>query len=432
VTAREYVRAHRFRLVIFAAACTVTVLWSGVVIMNPMPPRSVTMATGPEGGAYYEIGKRYREVLAREGVDLRLQPTAGALENLAQLRNPQSGVSVGFLQGGTTSEKDSPALESLGTVFYEPLWFFRRSALPDKGLESLRGRRISIGAEGSGTRLLSLQLLERNGLDQHFAMLLALTPQEAGEKLLRGEIDGAFMIVSWDAPVVQRLLADKGVELASFPHADAYVALYPYLSKVVVPAGAGDLAKQRPPADAVLIAPKASLVVRTDLHPAIQYLLLDAAVQVHSGPGIFQKAGQFPAAEPIDLPMSNEARHFYRSGRPFLQRHLPFWLAILITRLLVLLIPLIGVLYPLLRFLPLLYGWQMRRRIYRLYGELRLIEQKLEARDAGPGTRDLIAQLDRLEEKANGLHLSMSYVDMLYTLRDHIGLVRGRLRNPKE
>src|SRR5262245_18917990 len=167
----------------------------------------------------------------------------------------------------------------------KPLWFFHRGVIT--GLEVLRGRKISIGPEGSGTRALALELLARNGIDPRFADLLPLTPQEAGERLIRGEIDAALMLASWDSPMVRRLLSDENIGLASFPRADAYVALYPFLNKLTVPAGVGDLAKNRPPADVILFAPKTSLVVRKDLHPAIQYLLLDAAQQIHSGPGIF-------------------------------------------------------------------------------------------------------------------------------------------------
>jgi TRAP-type uncharacterized transport system substrate-binding protein len=155
--------------------------------------------------------------LAREGVDLHLVPTAGSIENLTLLKNPRSGVSVAFLQGGTTTEKDSPGLESLGTVSYEPLWFFYRAALRGNGLQGLRGRRISIGPEGSGTRALSLELLAQNGIDQRFARLFGFTPREAGEKLLRGELDAAFMIISWDATVLRRLLAAKDIGWQTFP-----------------------------------------------------------------------------------------------------------------------------------------------------------------------------------------------------------------------
>jgi len=418
--------------VIAAVVLTVVVLWIVIAAVRPMPPRTVTMVTGPEGGAYHEVGERYREVLARAGIELRLLPTAGALENLAKLNDPRSGVSVGFLQSGITSEKESPDLESLGAVFYEPLWFFYRGTFRGKGLEDLRGRRISIGQEGSGTRALSLELLARNGINERFAELLALTPQQAGEKLLRGEIDAALMLTSWDAPVVRQLLAAGDTELASFPRADAYVALYPFLNKVVVPAGVGDMARNRPPADVVLLAPKANLVVREDLHPAIQYLLLDAAMHIHSRPEIFQKAGQFPAAESIGLPLSDEARQFYRTGRPFLQRYLPFWLAVLIGRLLVLLIPVVGILYPLVRFVPAVYGWKMRRRIYKLYGELRSIEHAREARETGQGADELAARLYLLEDKADRLWMPVSSMGILYLFKEHVALVRKRLEDASE
>ena len=435
MTVKDYFRTHRRYLtiaVLAVAVLIVAVLWLVIAALRPIPPRTVTMATGPEGGAYYEVGKLYRELLAHQGIELQLLPTAGSVENLARLRDPRSNVQVSFLQSGTTRVKESPGLESLGTVFYEPLWFFYRTEYRAKGIQGLRGKKISIGPEGSGTRLIALKLLALNGIDQSFAQLLSLMPQQAGEKLLRNEIDAAFMLTSWDSPVVQRLIASKNVELASFPRTDAYIALYPFLNKLTVPAGVGDLAKNRPPTDVILFAPKASLVVRQDLHPAIQYLLLDAAEKIHSGPGIFQKAGQFPAAESIDLPLSDEARKFYKSGQPFLQRHLPFWLAVMVDRLLVLLIPLVGVIYPLVRFAPALYGMQMQRRIFRLYGELRFLERDLESYGAGQNIGDLSSRLDRLEEKANRLRVPVFYSNLLYTLRMGISLVRERMKRISE
>jgi TRAP transporter TAXI family solute receptor len=404
----------------------VAILAAVVVLVWTLPPRTIMMATGAEGGAYHEIGKQYRDILARAGVELRLVSTGGATENLALLRDKR--VSVGLVQGGIAGEQDASQLESLGTVFYEPLWLFHRSELRGLGLDVLRGRKVSVGPEGSGTRTLSLELLRRIGIDRQVGELLALTPQAAGDKLIAGEIDTALMLISWDSPVIRRLLADERVELASFPFADAYVAFYPFLSKVVVPAGVGDLAKGRPPSDVTLVAPKASLIVRKDLHSAIQYLLLNTAVQVHSGAGIFQRAGQFPAAEAIDLPLSGEALQFYKSGRPFLQNYLPFWAASLAGRLLILLIPIIGILYPLMRFLPALYGWAMRSKISRLYGELRLMEAEMETRGAGRDTGDMRARLDRLEQRANHLRVSLGYANMLYMLRAHIALVRERLK----
>ncbi len=421
-SARQSSAAHRSRFLIpVAAALVIAAIWYTTSALSPLPPRTVTMATGPDGGAYQEVGKRYQEVLGRHGITLELRPTAGAMENLTLLRDPRSGVGIGLVQGGLTNQKESPDLGALATVFYEPLWFFHRGALEGRDLEALRGKKISIGPEGSGTRALVLQLLARQRLSQGFAQLLALSHQAAADALIRGEIDAALMLAAWDSPAVRQLLTEDGITLVSFPRADTYVALYPFLSKLTVPAGAGDMAKNRPPAAATLFAPKASLVVRKDLHPAIQSLLLDAAEQVHSGPGIFHQTRQFPAAEAVDLPLTDEARQYFRSGRPFLQRHLPFWLAVAIGRALVFLIPVVGLMYPLFRLMPALYAWNVRRRIVRMYRDLIDLEKDGTSREA------LNAGLERLEDKARHLQVPLYYSDSLYTLRLHIAMVRERL-----
>jgi len=387
------------------------------------------MATGPEGGAYHRFGKRYQEIFQREGFELLLVPTAGALEDLRMLNDTNSAVSISFLQGGLTTENESPALVSLGTVFYEPLWFFYQGTNSDEGIESLRGRRISIGPEGSGTRSLVLELLARNEMTDFFGELLPLTPEETGEQLLEGEIDAAMMLASYHSPVVQRLLSSDSIQLVDFPRADAYVALYAFLNKVVVPAGFADLAANRPATNTVLLAPKASLVVRSDLHPAIQDLLLKAAEEVHSQPDVFQRSGEFPADQADGLPLSEHARQFYRSGQPFLQRHLPLWLAVFVGRLLVLLIPVVGILYPLFRFLPALYGWKMQRRVYLLYDRLRGIERVWEDQRDPNVKADLLSQLNELEVRADRLWVPVSSMGILYLFKEHVAQVRQRLES---
>jgi TRAP transporter TAXI family solute receptor len=402
-----------------------------LVTLRNMPPRMIVMATGSEGGSFYDVGERYRAALASAGVEVRLVPTAGSAENLALLLDPNSGVNVGLVQGGTIGAEASSKLESLGTLFYEPLWLFHKREVGNtKGHLDLRGRRISVGPLGSGTRELTLELLKRNGIDGQNSELLALTTKESEEKLLAGEIDALGTVNAWEAPIVQKLISDEHIELYSFAaRADAYVALYPFLNKVVVPRGVGDLAKDLPPTDVILFAPKVSLVVRKDLHPAIQYLLLDAAMQIHSRPGIFQHANQFPAAEGIDIPLSREALQFYKSGRPFLHNYLPFWVAELVGTLIFLLIPILGVLYPMIRSLPRLYDWLMRSKITRIYGELRFLEDEIiDARRTGRDISAMVVQFDHLEEQANHLKIPVAYASRLYELRNHIDVVRERLQ----
>jgi len=429
---RDYSRGTR-RFLIVALAITLILtgaaIWLAVVLIGPPPPRSIAMATDPEGSVSAELGARYREILATNGIEVRLVPSVGAVENVARLRDAKSGIGVAIIPSGITNHKESPELVSLGTLFYEPLWFFYRSSLSLKRHEDLKGRRISIGPEGSGTHALAVKFLARVGIIDQTATLLTFAPQEASEKLLHGDVDAAVMLAPWESPIIRKLIATDGVQLPSLPRADAFVALFPFLNKVVLPAGVGDMVHNRPPNDVTLVAPKASLIVRSDLHPAIQYLLLEAAVQIHSGPGMFHKAGEFPAAEAIDLPLSQHARQFYKTGPPFLQRHLPFGLAVLAQQLLVILIPVLGVMYPLLRFLPALYAWAMRRRVFKLYGELKHLEDQLVSRSAQQDMGDLVSRLDLLEERASRFRLPVSFRPLLYALRLHIDLVRHRLQS---
>jgi TRAP-type uncharacterized transport system substrate-binding protein len=401
-------------------ALITTILWLG-----PLPSRTLVMSTGAAGSDFEELGQRYQAILKRSGIRLELRASAGAADNLERLNDAKSGVQVAFSQGGLTSEADSPALESLGAMFYQPMWFFTHLT-PPATPEMLRGKKLAIGAEGSGSRILTLRLMALNGMKPGFAELLPLDAEQASDALLRGEIDAATIVSSWDSPRVRKLLASPQLSTMSFPRADAYVALYPYLTKLMVPMGVGDLATNRPATDVFLISPKASLIVRRDLHPALKYLLLEAATEIHSSPGIFSRAGQFPAAEPGDVPLSRDAQQFYKSGTPFLQRYLPFWLATFTSRLLVLLIPVMGIAYPLLRFAPALYGWSMRRRVFRLYGELKFIEAELMSR-TGPASADVLTRLQRLEERANRLQMPAAFANLLYQLRLHIQLVRDRV-----
>jgi TRAP-type uncharacterized transport system substrate-binding protein len=399
-------------------------LAAGLIIYATLPPRTVAMATGAEGGAYHELGLRYRDILARSGVRLRLVSTTGGLDNLAQLRDRRSGVQVGLIQGGTTTKEQSPQIESLGTMFFEPVWVFYRSAI-GHDVQAFRGARVSVGPEGSGGRVFALEILKRLKVDAVVRELLPLPPQEAADKLTAGEIDAVFIVSGWDSPVVRRLMEADGIAVASVPRPDAFIALYPFLNKVVLPAGVADLAANRPPADTVLLAPKASLAVRGDLHSAIQYLLLNAAVEIHSPAGIFQKAGQFPAAESVDLPLSEEAQRFYKSGRPVLQAYLPFWMAALVERFLVVFIPALVLIYPAFKLLPQAYDWLMQSKILRLYDEMKSIERDLASGGEAPGA--LSARLDRLYRSASELQLPAKYAIMQYTLRSHLDIVRDRI-----
>jgi len=427
-------RRHRPRngfgmiLALIALAVLAALAWAVATIGNPFPPRSITMATGPQGSAYQEFGERYRQILARTGFEIRTVPSVGGVENLRLLSNPEAEVSVAFVEGGLASRENSPELVSLGMVTIEPFWmFFRERLSGDTMAQRMAGQRLSIEPEGSATRVVSRRMLALNGVDERSVELLGLTPDQSATALLKGEIDGAMMLTSWESPIVRKLLVADGVVLEGHPRADAYVALFPALTKVVLPMGAADLARNIPPADVPILAVETSLLVRKDLHPAVQYLLLEAASEIHGGPGVFNRAGRFPSPETIGLPLSQQARSYYKSGLPFVYRYLPAWLAGVTERLLILLIPLLFIVYPVARVLPTIYHSIIQRRIFRLYGELKLLEAESETADPGRDDVDLDAALADLSMRAHRLRVPLGYAQRLFILRDHIAAAQAEI-----
>jgi len=421
-------RTARWPLIVAALLMVALVIFA-LAVTRPLPPRTVVMATGPEGDIFDLIGQRYAEIFARNGVKLILRKTNGSVDNIELLNDPRSGVSITIAQSGVTNQIESPHLVSLGTLFYEPFWFFSRRG-PIKSPKDMENRRIAMGLPGSASYMLGRNILELLGVNLDRVQLREMDSAESAEALLRGEVDFAGMSQPWRSPSVQQLLRNPHIEPISWTRADAHVALRPYLSKLILPRGVADLANDLPRHDVILVAAKASLIVQDDLHPALQHLLLEAASQVHGIPGVFHKPGEFPAAEPVDLPLSSVARDYYRNGQPFLQRYLPFWLAAFASRLLVLLIPILGVAYPLFRIAPAIYGWSMRRRILRLYGELKFLEAELEI-DSSIDPKSVADQLDRLEHRADRMHVPITFRQMLYTLKQHIALVRQRVFIPR-
>jgi TRAP transporter TAXI family solute receptor len=406
--------------------------WYAAQFIKPAPPRQLIVATGGEGGAYQRFAAAYRPLIERYGIKFVEQPSAGAVENLALLRDREKPLDVAFMQGGLGVGEETEGLVSLGSIYFEPLWVFYRGREELESLAQLKGKRIAIGAEGSGTRKLGLDLLEASGAARAPTRLSPLGGLAAVEALKAGKVDAIFLVGSANTGSVWVSFFTSGFKLMSFAHADAFVRRWPFLSKLVLPRGAIDLVRDIPAADVTLVAPVASLVAREDIHPALVDLLLETATEVHGAPGLFQRAGEFPNARQADFPLSAEAQRFYESGRRFLQRYLPFWAATLIDRMLVLLIPLFALAIPLSRILPSLYGWRVRSRIYKWYGQLKFLE---EAWRRDPGSRpreEWLKEIDTLESRVNRIRTPLAYANQLYILREHIGLVRRSMQRTGE
>jgi TRAP-type uncharacterized transport system substrate-binding protein len=387
------------------------------------------ISTGGESGAYQRFAARYKDVLARYGVALVAKPSAGSPENLERLRNPEFEVDAGFIQGGTARLGEEDELVSLGDMYYEPLWIFYREAALRGGnrVLDLKGKRVAIGGAGSGTHHLAMELLAANGLDAKNTKLIEVGGLSLVESMQKGEVDAVFVVGPTQSSLVWALLYTPGVSLMSLAHAEAYTRRFPHLARLVLPRGAIDLTLDIPPHDTQLVSPMATILVREDTHPALIDLLMQAASEVHGAPGVFQKPGEFPRAGHSEFPLSKEAERYYKSGKPFLQRYLPFWAATLIDRMVVMLVPLLAVLVPLFKFAPQIYGWRVRSRIYRRYGELKFLENELNE-DPGQRSRaEWMEKLDAIEKDASGIRTPLTFSDMLYTLRGHIDLVRDMI-----
>ncbi len=387
--------------------------------VDPAPPDRIVMATGQAGGAYAVFGEVYRARLAEFDIEVELRETAGSAENLDLLAAEE--VDVAFVQGGVAGAEARKHLESLGSLFYEPLWIFLQADDPAERLTDLSGRRLGIGPEGSGTIEVATRLLERNGLAGPFDRAPIA---ESVDALLAGQLDAVFLIAGADSPLVARLLRSGVVRPFSFRRAEAYTRTDRFLAHVVLPEGMIDYARNLPAADVDLVAPTANLAVRESLHPALVDLLVQTAAAVHGQGGVFEAPGAFPTPVAIDLPLNPEAHRFYEYGPPLLQRYLPFWLATLVDRLKVMLIPLIALLIPVFRLFPPIYRWRVRSRIYRWYTELREIDPRNRTDFDLPTA---IAEADRIEREVAEVEAPASYAQELYDLHMHVEFVQRQL-----
>ena len=409
--------------------CAVLV-WAALHFVHSAPPHSLTISSGPKGSSFATIAERYSKILARNGIKLNILTSEGSLDNLNRLSDPKSHVDIALVQSGVTSNTESDDLESLGGMFYQPLLIFYRSPKPLQRLSELSSQRIAIGPEGSGTRFLALALLKANEIEpQGLTTLSNLEGEPARVALLRKQVDAIFLTGDSASPAtIREMLHADGIRLFEFPQAAAYVRRFSYLSKLTLPAGAFDLGENLPPVDMSLLAPTVELVAHSNLHPALCDLLIEAATQVHGHASLLQTAGQFPNPSIHSFPLSAEASRYYKSGdRSFIYRYLPFWLASLLSRLLIVIVPLFVVIVPSLRYLPLLYRWRIDSRIHHRYGELMELERQTLGTLSEPRRAELLERLEAIEKSVISRKMPGSHAEQVYVLREHIDFVRKKL-----
>ena len=402
------------------------VLW----ILVPPPPKSIEMATGFPTGLYYQFGERLKSELSKEGVDLKVRSTGGTIDNLALLNDPKSGVDFAMVQGGVANLEEYPKLVSIAGMFYEPIWvWYRDAAFKSDGgqlniLSQLKGRRVSIGNEGSGTLALSKDLLQAAGITENEIGAERLKPDEAMAKLAKGELDAVFIVAAAEAPILRKFSSSPGIRLMSFDQADAYTRNLTYLSKVTVPRGLLSIQHDQPRQDIRVMAATATLVAHENVSPALVSLLLGASYDILKSYSRLQKVGEFPSSAGLDFPLHVDAEIYLKDGPSFFHRHLPFWTAVWAGRFVKIVIPLLVILIPLFTYIPSAKNFFLRLKLAQVYEELKVIERNAQ----NPALKEKnFKDLEAIERRVGNIKVSMLDAKELYDLKGHVGEVRARL-----
>ncbi len=396
-------------------------------LLGPRCPDHIVIATGSQDGAYYAFANEYKKILAEKGITLEIRTTSGSIENEQLLLDPNSGISLAMIQGGT-APKETP-LESLASLYPEPVWVFQRAENPVEQLRELKGKRIGVGQSGSGTRAIALKLLADNEVDDknQSTKFLALSPKEASQQLQSAEIDAAFFVMSPNSKIIQQLLNDPEIKAFHFERGAAYRQKYGFLAEVVLPQGIVDFQNNVPTRDIHLVAPTANLVVREDFHHALVPLLLEAVEQTHAKRGVLVQTSSFPTPRFTDYPLNTHADRYFQSGPSFLYRYFPFGVAAWLDRIKLILLPLCTLLIPLLKLAPPVYRWRIRSKIYRWYRVLHEVEQQMKDRELIYDRAAGVEKLQRIEQELMAVTVPLSYMEEFYNLRVHIEFVREQL-----
>ena len=404
------------------------VLW----ILVPPPPKVIEMATGFPTGLYYHFGERLKEEVAKDGVNLEVKSTGGTIDNLALLNDPNSGITFAMVQGGVADISQYPHLVSIAGMFYEPIWvWYRESGFKAEGgrlqvLGQLKGKRVAIGNEGSGTLALSTTLLKTSGIKENEIHSEKLKPDQALAKLSKGELDAVFIVAAAEAPILKKFYEVPGIRLMNFDQADAYTRNLPYLSKVNVPRGLLSIEYDIPKQDIQVIAPTATLVAHDNVSPAMISLMLSASYDILKSYSRLQKIGEFPSSVGMDFPLHVDAEIYLKDGPSFLHRHLPFWTAVWVGRFVKIVIPLLVILIPLFTYIPSVKNFLLRLKLAQVYAELR----ELERNAFNPGLKEKnFHDLEAIEKRVGNIKVSMMDSKELYDLKSHVGDVRARLKH---
>ena len=399
----------------------------------PSPSSTLRISTGQTSGVYYSNAIKYKEKLAHYGVTLEVLPSAGSAQNLERLRDAQGSADLAFVQGGfgfLGNELDNQlgvSVQTLANVDIEPVWIFASKNIDS--LSQLRGQRVSLGLQGSGSRYVALALLDQVRLRSQDVSVSELSGIEAADALEKGQLDAMIFVSAPQAPAVRALITSPNIHLVQLKRNAALAEHLPYLEPQLLPQGKFDASGKYPPQDVTLLTTSASLLTRSSLAPALQRLATQAAKEVHKSAGILNHAGEFPSLRQIDFATAAQTRDVLANGLSWLESTFPFWWAQWITRVLLICIPFALLAWWLGRVVPVYLLWKLQAQVNRWYGELKYIEHDLSSvKTNSLNLAGLTARLQLMNRELTDFNAPVELMPRYYTLRQHFDFVFSNLQ----
>ncbi|RXJ88511.1 hypothetical protein CRV01_12240 [Arcobacter sp. CECT 8983] len=393
--------------------------------IKPPPKKEITIAAGSITGNYYKTALIYKKLLEKENVKVNLLTSAGSIENINLLK--QNKADIAFIQNGTTKNKEE-GIKSLASIYYEPLWvFYRNEGFSINYIIQLISKKISIGAEGSGTKDLTSKILKDNGIDSTNSTIFNYDDKKAKEELIKGNIDAMFVVSAHESKTIEELLSNPNINVLSFKRAKAYSRKYPFLEALNLYEGTLDLYKNLPDEDINLLSTTANLAVKDGFSEELIRLVLKKAKEVHSKKDLFAKAEQFPNDLNMQLEIHEEAQRYFEYGDTWLEKIFPYWIASNIDRLKLFIIPLLTLLFPLFKgFFPL-YTWTMRSKIYKWYDEVKDLDNRIDTLSKKELEKELITINELKQETQKETKVPLSFMGEYYNLQLHIDLIEQKI-----
>ncbi|MFA7084438.1 MAG: TAXI family TRAP transporter solute-binding subunit [Arcobacteraceae bacterium] len=396
--------------------------------IQPPVEKKLIIAAGSPQGEYYKVALQYKELLEKEKVEVEVLETTGSLENAQLIREKKAD--IGFVQSGILSQSDSEEIESLASIYYEPIWiFYKNEGFNIEYVIQLISKKISLGEENTGTSFLANRILSDNGLNESNTQMIHYNTQTSKEKLLKGEIDAMVMVVSSNSSIVQELLENPTINILNIKRAKAYSMKYPYLSNLTLHEGTMDLYKNIPSEEIRLLATTANLITHKEMPTELIRLFLKKAKELHSSKSLFTQTSEFPHIKNLDTQINEEAEKYFKHGDSWLETLFPYWVASNIDRLKIMIIPLLTLMFPLFKGVMPLYTWTMRSKIYKWYSELNAIDKNIPS-FSKTQLKEKLEYLEALQKQiSNHTKVPLSFMGEYYNLLLHLEMIITKMKS---